>query len=491
MADLNTEVIIVGGGTAGLAAAVAAAENGAQVTILEKGATTGGTGNMGMGIFAVESRFQKERKNKTTRSQAFKALMDYNHWKADARLAKKYIDKSSDTIDWLSSMGVKFADVLQTDEGAYPTCHTFAFPDGHTGPQSSSTMIKCLTVRAQQLGVNILLRTTAKKIIKTIEGVTGIVAINAADEEIKVFGKAVIIGCGGFGDNPEFIKKYTGFEWGKDMMSFRIPGCTGDGLRMAWEVGAAPSEMIMHMLYAAAGTMEETISRAELTITSRQPNLVVNLLGERFFDETMLDNNTFAGNAIACQKERTAFNIIDEETKEDYEKVGIDRIYGVLPLTKIPELSETIKQCEKDNKKIVHVADTLEDLAAKTGIKIGGLLQTVTEYNHACEIGQDDIFEKSAKLLKRPVRKPKFYAFRLLPSAYGTLGGIRINHKLEVLNKSYDVISGLYAIGGDTNNQYGDSYCFILPGHTMGYAVNSGRMAGENAAQYVKSSTKS
>jgi fumarate reductase flavoprotein subunit len=85
----------------------------------------------------------------------------------------------------------------------------------------------------------------------------------------------------------------------------------------------------------------------------------------------------------------------------------------------------------------------------------------------------------------RPIRKGKFYAAKFFPGAYGSLGGIKINHKTEVITQDYAVIDGLYAAGTDTCTIYGDSYMFLLPGNTMGYALNSGRMAGENASDYV------
>lgn len=487
MAEMNSDIVIIGGGTSGVAAAVAAAERGASVTVIEKAATTGGTGNMGMGLFAVESKLQKERNIKLTRGEAFRILMTYNHWKADARLAKKYIDKSASTIEWLQEMGVKFANVISTDPGAYMTNHEISSPEGYVGPQSSANMIKCLTIRAKDLGVKFFLRTTVKSILKLQNRIAGVLAYNNnTEEEIRINSKAVIIGTGGFGDNPEWIKKYTGFNWGKDMLSFRIPGCTGDGIRLAWEAGAGASEMIMHMIYVCTEGLGETTQEVDLTIASRQPNLVVNLLGERFFNEEMMDNNTFTGNAIAAQKDRTVFNIIDEATKDYYEKEGLDRIYGVMPKTKIEGLEATMKRMISQGKDIVYIADSLEQLAEHTGISYEGLVNTVNEYNKACETGCDEIFEKSPKYLLRQVKQPPFYVFKLRPGAYGTLGGIKVNHKLEVLTKNYEVISGLYAVGTDANNLYGDSYCFILPGQTMGFAVNSGRMAGENTADFIK-----
>jgi len=74
----------------------------------------------------------------------------------------------------------------------------------------------------------------------------------------------------------------------------------------------------------------------------------------------------------------------------------------------------------------------------------------------------------------------------MFTSGYGSLGGIKINHKTEVLDKNWDPLPGLYAAGTDACTIYGDSYVFVLPGNTMGFALNSGRMAGENAAEYIK-----
>jgi fumarate reductase flavoprotein subunit len=132
------------------------------------------------------------------------------------------------------------------------------------------------------------------------------------------------------------------------------------------------------------------------------------------------------------------------------------------------------------------VVDSLEELCEKTGIKLDNLKKTIDEYNQACVKGKDAIFNKSPEYL-RPVKQPRFYAGKLVPSAYGSLGGINVNYKLEVLDKNHEAIPGLYGAGTDANTICGDSYVYILPGTTMGFAVNSGRLAGESAAEYVKS----
>ena len=119
--DLAADIAVVSAGTAGLTAAVAAAERGASVIVLEKYHRTGGTANMGSGIFAVESRLQKVKQLSFTREEVFKVYMDFTHWRVNARLVKTLIDRSADTIDWLEGMGVEFFDLSSHGAGNYPT----------------------------------------------------------------------------------------------------------------------------------------------------------------------------------------------------------------------------------------------------------------------------------------------------------------------------------------------------------------------------------
>ena len=483
MNQLEADIVVVAGGASGLPAAIAAAQGGARVIVFEKGSITGGTGNMGMGPFGVESRLQRLKQVRLTRDEAFKIFMDYTHWRVDAQLVRAYIDKSATTIEWLEKLGVEFVEAATYFPGGNYTWHLVKPATGQPGPMSSGTMMKILTDRARELGVRILLQTPAKKILKEGGRITGVLAEDRSGEPVQAKAKAVIIGTGGFGDNPEMIKKHTGFEWGKDLFSFRIPGMAGDGIRMAWEAGAAPTEMTLEMIYGMPGEWDPRLQQ-----TFRQPHLMVNLQGERFLNEEIMPNTTFTGNAIARQKNRTAFLIFDDSIKQHMETVGYDCVSVVYPFTNVEKLDSLIKEAFDKGYKDVFVADSLEELAEKTKIDADGLKETVKQYNQSCEKGHDDIFDKNHRLL-RPIKTPKFYAAKFLPSAYGTLGGIKINHKTEVLNKEWKKIPGLYAVGTDACTIYGDSYVFILPGNTMGFAINSGRIAGENALEYIKSSS--
>ena len=85
----------------------------------------------------------------------------------------------------------------------------------------------------------------------------------------------------------------------------------------------------------------------------------------------------------------------------------------------------------------------------------------------------------------QPVKKGPFYALRITPTMLGTLGGLKVNSKLEVLDPDDKNILGLYAVGHIASGMYGDTYCIVYSGTTLGFAINSGRIAGENAAEYT------
>jgi fumarate reductase flavoprotein subunit len=494
MKQLKADIVIISAGTAGLAAAVAAAEGGASVISFEKAATTGGTGNMGMGPLAVESRLQRLKQIALTREEAFNIFMDYTHWRVDARLVKAYIDKSASTIDWLEKMGVEFIEPAANFPGSRFTWHLIKpAGGGRPGPNASSAMMKCLTSRAQELGVKIYLQTPVKKIIKEKGKIAGVVAEDRNGEEIQASAKAVIIATGGFGDNTEWIKKYTGYEWGRDIFSFRIPGLVGDGIRMAWEVGAGKEGLNMELTCGIpAMSVKEGQQKPTMEQAFRQPNLLVNLLGERFMNEEVMANPTFTGNAVSRQKNHCAFIIFDSAAKKCYEEEGYDIFGGhTFPSEKLENLdAELTKIIELSQQNCFYfMADSIEELATKTGINLPAFKKTLAEYNQACETGRDELFHKKPKYL-RSVKQPRFYAGKLFPGGYGSLGGIKINYKTEVVTKDHEPIPGLYAAGTDACSIYADSYVFILPGNTMSFALNSGRIAGENAARYVKSAGK-
>lgn len=502
MTDNTTEadVIIIGGGASGITAAVAAAEKDASVIVLEKGSTTGGAANMGMGFFAVESKYQKAQMVDLTQEDAFKFFMEYTHWRADARLVRKYIAQSADTIDWVETLGVEFLGSFKYFATSKQTWHVVKTP-GSNAPaeRAASNLYKALTDRAGELGVKILYRTKATKIVTQDGRVTGVEWVD--ENGATTFGEsnAVIVSTGGFGNNVKMLHDQLGYDWGKDLHSFRIPGVDGDGLSMLWETGAGQTGSTMELTYTTPGVTDvyKTISE-----TMRQPNLMVNLDGQRFINEEIMNNTVYTGNSVARQRQRAAFTIIDDSIIDDYRKKGLDYVtfhHNVKTVDKWDKevdayvsgasveasgLSDLHSDDQKHEKEF-WVCTSLDEVAAVTGINAATLKATVAEYNEFCA-SADDQFFKPYKYL-RPLKGSTFYVARHFPAGYGSLGGVNVNDKMEVLNTAGFKIGGLYASGTDACNIFGDSYCFYLPGNTMGFAINSGRMAGYNAVDYMES----
>jgi fumarate reductase flavoprotein subunit len=190
---------------------------------------------------------------------------------------------------------------------------------------------------------------------------------------------------------------------------------------------------------------------------------------------------TYFGNQLARQKGACGFSIIDG-TIADHFKSTFDagELFGPFKL----DFEPLIEQFEKAGSRAYRRADSLEELASKTGIDPEGLRRAIADYNTDGAAGRDTLFYKNADDMI-PLTRPPYFASRFVPGAFGTMGGIKINHRIEVLDKNQDSIPGLYAAGMDANNLYKDSYEFYLCAGTMGFAVNSGRIAGENAAEYA------
>ncbi len=480
MRKLQADVGIIAAGPAGLAAAITVAERGGTAVVFEKAPIVGGTANMGMGPFGVESRIQKRFMITLTKEEAFKKFMDYTHWAVDARLVRNYFWKSGETIDWLEDMGVVFEGPQKYHGDSEYTWHVVQ-PDGggKAGPRAASAMTRVMHERAVEMGVEFLLETPAKKILKQDGKVCGILAEDKNGEEVQLDCGAVIIATGGFGDNPEMIRAEVGYEWGKDLFSMRSPGVSGDGLRMAWEAGAARAHMEMERIMGCP-----LPDSSGLKVPFNQPNLMVNAQGERFCDEGISINGAVCANAVHRQPGHMAYMILTDTIVKHYRRNGMDFASGVQSGDFTRDFDARAMAAEAEVPQYLKCADSLEELAEKLGVPADTFLQTVADYNEACDQNFDDLFCKERRYL-RPIRGKRFYAAARFPGAYGSLGGIRVNHRLEVEDEDFRRIDGLYAAGSDVCDLYAGTYLYDLPGNTMGFAVNSGRMAAENATDYV------
>jgi fumarate reductase flavoprotein subunit len=138
----------------------------------------------------------------------------------------------------------------------------------------------------------------------------------------------------------------------------------------------------------------------------------------------------------------------------------------------------------EEKKGQVKIADSWDEIAEWIGASPDILQATIDEYNSFCNKEHDRIFTKDSIYLD-PLRKPPFYAVRCGVNMLGTIGGIKINHHMQVLDSKFNPIPGVYAVGVDTGGWESDTYNAVLSGSTLGFAINSGRIAGENATRYA------
>jgi fumarate reductase flavoprotein subunit len=469
--SIEPQIVIVGGGGAGLAAAVTAAAKGGRVVVIEKRRLLGGNTILANVMFGAETPFQKRMKIDVPRDFAFNLAMGYAHWKADPRIVRAFIDRSGDTIRWLEEKGIEFEYMPNYFPNQVP--RAFQIMKG-----SGAVMIKTLAKECKDLGVQFLYQTMASKILMNKKReVTGVLAVTGG-KEVMVPCKSVIIATGGYAGNMELMKKYCP-AFSEDLIQFGMPINVGDGLRMAVSVGAATEGLGLLQLIGPRFATSSYIAAIVV-----EPNTIwLNKRGERFVDESLSFRWPEAANALARQPDKICYNVFDEKIKQIFMKEGVSRGWIKYPTgTKMIELDRKIRA--HLSKGEIKRSDSWEEIAKWMGVVPQVLKATIDEYNGFCDQRYDPIFAKDPKFLI-PVRTPPFYALKCHQGFHGTVGGIKINQHMEVLDKHDQSISGLYAAGSDTGGWQGDTYCLDLSGSTFAFAVSSGRIAGENAVQYA------
>jgi fumarate reductase flavoprotein subunit len=469
---LECDLLVIGGGGSGLAAACAGAQMRAKTVVIEKRHTTGGDTALAGGLFAADSPALKRLRNDSSSDELIKRALSYSHWKIDPRIVRAFISRSGDTIHWLEQLGVKFFEISQFVPSQGP--RIMHMPEG-----MGLGLVRILLKRCRELGVAVLTRTAGKRIVVGRHGeVTGVLAVGTG-RDLEIVAKSVVIAAGGYAGNKELLKKYYPF-YSEDLHAVGLPH-TGDGLFMAMELGAATEGLGTLLLRGPYFK-----SPLDVVTVAMEPNTVwVNRKGERFADEAIGFTWPEAANALNRQPGRMCYTLFDEVVKRGFIEEGLIKGYSTRPpLTRLAELGRLLqKEVEKGE---VKIADSLEEIAYWMGAAPKTLLATIDEYNGSCDRGYDELLLKDRRFLK-PLRVPPYYAIRCHQGFLGTLGGIKINQRMEVLNRQDQVIPGLYAAGAGTGGWESDTYCLELSGSAFGFAINSGRIAGENASTYIAS----
>jgi fumarate reductase flavoprotein subunit len=456
---LKTEIVIVGAGISGLAAAISAADKGAKVVMIEKTNSCHGYG--GDNSF-IGSRLQKKLGINIDANEVVLNLMKYAANRPDQRLLRMWAEDGGETADWL--MDMTDAAGLETTISSYPppagydnateyypqylTCHHIH----HEG-----LVAKCLMNNALEKGVVIHFKTRAKQLLRKGKGrVTGLVAQDAEGNYIKYQAtKATILCTGDYGNNAEMMAKYCpqAAHFGTTLVT-----ATGDGHQMAMWVGAmmepAPHAPMIHSLAGPLGMCAF---------------LQVNRKGERFENEDVLCECYHT--AVERQPGQEAWQVFDAKYPEELPRMGI----GLGKMTKLTD--ENLPFI--NNRSIT--ANTIEELAEKMGVPVATFKATIARYNELARLGKDLDFGKRADRMTT-IEKPPYYAGKGFSWFMCAMGGLMVNTKLQPVDKDWEVIPGLYLGGNIVGNRYGVKYPSMLPGLSNGMALHLGRVAGMNAA---------
>ncbi len=479
---LKADLVIIGGGGSGLTAAASALESGIKnIIIIEKRAKVGGNAIYPAGLLAVNTPLQRQLGMDASTDVTFKQAVTYGHWKNNPRLLRALIDKSADTIKWLESKGIIFNQIITHYPNQFPNTYHVAGGTEGTGQQ----IINACHNQCLKAGVKFLFNTRAKSILlDRNKRAAGIVAEERGGKEIEIKTPCLIISTGGFSGNEKLIQKYDP-TYSKKLVPPRGLPNDGDGIKMATEIGADLDGMVVYEWEAFCN------SSIFLTVLLRRPcTMWVNRRGERYCDEGIMVA-VEAANALSRQPGKESFTIFDESIKNrmlqdeltPFEAFFVkgearDRQWSNFADTTLADLKSGVA-CND-----VKISQSLTEIADWIGAQPDGLKAGVAEYNKYCEHGRDADFAKDSKHLL-PLKNPPYYALRGGIKLTMTHGGIKVNHRMEVVDKEDNPITGLYAAGVETGAKDWDSYNMWLSGHAFGYTINGGRIAGEEAAKFL------
>lgn len=467
----SADVVVLGAGISGFCAAIAAAEGGASVIMVEKRDTYTYHGGWD-GV--IGDRLHKAEDIALAKDTIQSELMRFGAYHPNQRLIRVWQNESGRVMDKLLDMadaaGIGYQVALDAKTGVtyqeVPLAIQFL-------PAMNGTLLELLEKNALEMGVEILYETPAIQLVKDEAGgkVTAAIAQNA-DGYLKLeAGKAVILCTGGYGNNKEMQAKYSPRVLKTINNQYAEESNTGDGIIMGMWAGAAKQETDCPMLWDGG-----LAGKGIFLSIARQPWLYVNVLGERYANEDAPFGYT--ANQDMQQPESQKWAVWDANWDTDKEKFGGTVCENMhIPLFWNEDSYEYYKE-----KGAIVVGETLEELAENMGVPAETFLATVERYNELVENGEDDDFGKDPQMLTAIVEGP-FGAAKVGTAILVTLDGLKINTDMQVLDTEGTPIPGLYAAGNASGDFFSNDYPITLQGVSHGRALTFGWLAGEKAAK--------
>jgi fumarate reductase flavoprotein subunit len=472
------DLIVVGGGGAGLSGAVTAAEAGLKVLLLESEGKLGGSTGHSEGVFnAADTNLQRALGMADTIEAYYDHYMTLNAWRLQAPLVRTFCEEATPTLEWLISLGVRYEQrVTGKPKGAvYPAAPDGSGlyaagreypPRGHRPIGSGQAYIDALEGRASALGVEIILNTRVQALLIEDGEVCG---VDVDGERLR--SGAVLLACGGFGHDPDLLHEYfpelyQAMGAGDEPFVVSAPGSRGDAIRMGRQAGAEIYGRNIGLLHERVRIRK--MNRAVYGGSGAQPTslIYVNGKGRRFFDETAPYSVT---PGLMRDQDYVVWGIFDEAARLRSSPEG--KPAGWSP--------EFILDCARAGD--FRSAETLSKLAQACGLGAKALEGAVRHYNADLPSGRDHVFGRDLTGLF-PIAQPPFYAFEYRLQLVAVTGaGPRIDCAAHVLNEAGDIIPGLFAAGEAGAGVLGERY--VGGGNSVANALTMGRVAGRTIAR--------
>ncbi len=461
------DVVVIGGGIAGLSAANRAAQQGLKVAVLERGDGPQYLCNSRYsgGVLHISMHNAKDPAEKL-----MAVIKDATSGKADPELSRALATTAGRAIDWLQSEGAKYIRVgnivWQQHVLAPPRPIVAGLDWKGRGPDVT---LRQLVTNLEKRGGK-LLHLPAITLMEKEGQCIGVEAGEGAAKQ-QFLAKAVVLADGGYQGNPALVREHMGIDFSKVKTRGAGTG-VGDGMRMARAMGAQFSELKYfygHMLSRDSFTNDKVWPYPQLDELGTV-GIVVNDAGERFVDEGQ--GGVFVANTIArLANPLSTWAILDHAIWE-----GPGRTARIPANPQLANAGGTI-----------HKAATLGELAMMTGIDATGLEATVAAYNKAQASGHTAQLappRSASPIVPSPIVKTPFYAVPLCAGMTYTFGGIFTDGDGRVMSTRGAPIEGLYAVGATTGGLEGGTGGGYVGGLIKG--VTFGMRAAEHIARVVK-----
>ncbi len=446
------DLIVIGGGLAGLCAAVEAGECGARVLLLEKEDDIGGSSVLsGRYMAFAKTPMQAAQGIDDSADKLVEDMLDVGGGVNDRKLVEAYGNLQLDTYNWLVDHGVKFQSIQAVSGHSVPRGHTI---DSHQAIQALYKRVKELS------NVDVKLAAPAARLLSDASGRINQVVYQEERKHVYVAAvNGIILTSGGFSQSEDMLGHFAPNL--KRTIRIGGRGNTGDGLKMAWEHGAWVQDLpYLSGTYGFHPTADGPVKSQGLAFY--KGGIIINQKGKRFVNESL--SYKLLGHAALKQPEDKTYQIWDQSVMDA--SIPGDKLYDFDNLFKLG---------------LVYKAETLEALAEQIHISPQTLKNTIATYNQDIQDGTDEF--KRDTLTHRygkpiPIKEAPFYAFETKVAMLATYAGLAVNDAAEVVNSFDEVIPGLYAAGEIAGGFHGAGY---MTGSSLGKAAIFGRVSAQTA----------